>query len=97
MIAHGVSRGLASYRSPAPAGAKESGWEIKCSALSFVAPPGLIYASALSHGSRRGLMSCASPRLMLMVHNLGIKRSPLSPGERHGTFEKAPWVRGTEG
>ena len=49
MIAHGASRGLASYRSQAPAGAKESGGEINCSALS-VAPPGLIHPSALSHG-----------------------------------------------
>ena len=70
MIAHGVSRGSGSSRSQAPAGAKESGWEINCYALSF-APPGLIYASALSHGSRRGLMSCASPRLIPVVHNLG--------------------------
>ena|SRR2546422_11683471 len=36
-----------------------------------VAPPGLIHPSALSHGGRRGLLSCASPRLMPMVHNWG--------------------------
>src|SRR5205809_529525 len=48
MMTHGVSRGSSS-RSPAPAGAKESGWEINCYALSF-APPGLIHASAWSHG-----------------------------------------------
>ena len=39
MIAHGVSRGSGAYRGQAPAGAKESEWEINCYALSF-APPG---------------------------------------------------------
>ena len=35
-----------------------------------------------AHGWRRGLLSCASPRLMPMVHNLGIKASPVSHEER---------------
>ena len=50
MIAHGAaSRGSGSSSNLAPAGAKDSGWEIDCYALSF-APPGLIHVSALSHG-----------------------------------------------
>src|SRR5439155_9629162 len=49
IVTQGASRGLASYRSQAPAGAKQSRWEINCSALSF-APPGLIHGSALAHG-----------------------------------------------
>ena len=48
-IAHGVSRGLGGYRSQAPAGAKESEWEIGANVFSF-APPELIHPSALSHG-----------------------------------------------
>ena len=48
-IAHGVSRGLGGYRSQAPAGAKESEWEIGANVFSF-APLELIHPSALSHG-----------------------------------------------
>ena len=73
MIAHGVSRGSGSSRSPAPVGAKDFGWETNCLHLVFrpsgahssicLVPPLTPWAIVLR-------LSEANP----VVHDLGRKR-----------------------